>query len=57
MLHGGTGRDELRGGAGNDRLHTRDLEPDFVLGGPGRDVAWVDAKLDRVANVEIVKRR
>lgn len=53
-LTGGPGWDFLRGGSGNDRLHAGDGAMDTVYGGPGRDRAWVDRKLDTVANVEVV---
>jgi dipeptidyl aminopeptidase/acylaminoacyl peptidase len=54
VLTGGPGRDVLHTGPGDDRLHARDHTADLVLGGPGRDRAWVDRKLDTVANVELV---
>jgi hypothetical protein len=55
VLWGGDGRDELRGGPGNDTIHARDRARDAVSGGPGRDRAWVDPKLDLVANVEMLR--
>jgi len=55
VLWGGDGRDELRGGSGNDTIHARDRARDAVHGGTGRDRAWVDWKLDIVANVEVLR--
>jgi hypothetical protein len=49
------GVDRLRGGAGNDVLDARDGNRDLVDGGPGKDVALVDAK-DVVKRVERVRR-
>jgi Tol biopolymer transport system component len=57
IVDGHRGSDVIDGGAGNDRLRAQDRAVDYVFGGPGRDVAWIDAKLDRVANVEIVRKR
>jgi dipeptidyl aminopeptidase/acylaminoacyl peptidase len=56
VVDGRRGSDVIDGGAGHDRLHARDRAVDYVFGGPGRDVAWIDPKLDRVAGVETVKR-
>ena len=41
------------GGAGNDTIYARDGHRDVVDGGPGRDVAYLDRKLDRATNVEV----
>src|SRR5207244_4527869 len=45
-LHGGGGSDEIWGDGGNDRIYARDGRSDRVLGGPGRDRAWVDPRRD-----------
>ena len=52
---GGTGFDRLSGGAGADTIDARDHERDVIDGGPGRDSARVDAKLDKVVRVERVQ--
>ena len=51
-LVGHAGHDRLLGEGGNDRLGARDRRRDLVAGGPGEDVALVDAWLDRVRAVE-----
>jgi hemolysin type calcium-binding protein/WD40 repeat protein len=56
-LRGGRGRDELFGDEGRDRLLARDGRRDDVDGGPGRDNATVDRRLDAVARTETVRRR
>lgn len=56
VLVGGPGEDFLRGAAGNDRLYAKDRAADLVYGGPGKDSAFVDPKLDRWTNVERVSR-
>ena len=55
IVRAGRGRDEVAGDRGNDRLYVRDGQRDRVSGGPGRDVAWVDRRLDWVAGVERVR--
>jgi Ca2+-binding RTX toxin-like protein len=52
LLEGGAGNDTLYGGEGNDRLVAWDGTRDYVHGGPGYDVAWVDKTRDRVRYVE-----
>jgi len=54
VLLGGAGKDVLRGGSGNDVLLARDGRADVVDGGPGRDTARVDPRLDRLASVKVV---
>jgi Ca2+-binding RTX toxin-like protein len=54
LLAGGPGRDWLWGEAGNDRFSARDRNRDSILGGYGRDRAWVDRRLDSVLGVERV---
>jgi Ca2+-binding RTX toxin-like protein len=51
-LRGGRGRDLLFGGLGFDDLLARDGLRDRVAGGPGRDRARVDERLDVVSGVE-----
>jgi Tol biopolymer transport system component len=41
---------------GNDRILARNKQRDVVVGGPGRDTALVDGKLDRTIGVERVRR-
>jgi hypothetical protein len=43
QLTGGAGADYLDGGRGDDRLFALDGEVDTVIGGPGTDIASVDA--------------
>jgi Ca2+-binding RTX toxin-like protein len=47
-LHGGGGSDEIWGDRGSDRIYARDRRSDRLLGGPGRDRAWVDPRRDFV---------
>ena len=42
----------MSGAGGNDTLLARDNTKDHVNGGPGRDAATVDRRLDVVVNVE-----
>jgi RTX calcium-binding nonapeptide repeat (4 copies) len=51
-LTGGPDADVLDGGSGADRLDARDGRRDVVRGGPGKDSARVDRRLDRVSGVE-----
>jgi hypothetical protein len=44
------------GGPGSDRLFARDGARDTVTGDAGRDVAWVDKKLDRTVSLEKLMR-
>lgn len=53
VITGGGGSDTLLGGPGDDRIMAKDRHRDVVDGGPGRDAAAVDRKLDRVRGVEI----
>ena len=53
MLIGTPGRDVICGGKGNDTIYARDGHGDVVNGGPGRDVAHIDRKLDRTTGVEV----
>jgi Ca2+-binding RTX toxin-like protein len=55
-IDGGSGIDLLKGGEGADRLLARDHGQDVVVGGPGRDTATVDRKLDRLVGVERLNR-
>jgi hypothetical protein len=56
FLRGGPGRDTLDGGTGNDTIHARDGESDWIRCGAGRDVALVD-KLDHLSRgCEVVLR-
>jgi hypothetical protein len=56
-LHGGGGSDEIWGDRGSDRIYARDRMSERVLGGLGRDRAWVDARRDFVKDVESVYPR
>jgi TolB protein len=56
-IQGLGGDDRLLGGAGDDWLQARDGARDVVDGGPGRDAATVDKKLDTVSRVEELKRK
>ncbi len=53
QLTGGAGSDHLDGGRGDDRLFALDGEIDTVIGGPGSDLASVDA-IDVVSKVETI---
>jgi Ca2+-binding RTX toxin-like protein len=57
VLVGTSANDVICGGAGNDTIYARDGHRDVVDGGPGRDVARLDRKLDRVTNVEVKRYR
>jgi Ca2+-binding RTX toxin-like protein len=57
VLVGTSANDVICGGAGNDTIYARDGHRDVVDGGPGRDVAHVDRKLDHVTNVEVKRYR
>ena len=52
LLVGTPRRDVICGEAGNDVVHARDGVRDVVEGGPGRDSARVDRRLDRVRSIE-----
>jgi Tol biopolymer transport system component len=56
-IDGGSGMDRLAGGSGDDVLQAHDGARDIVDGGPGRDAATVDKKLDKVTRVEELKRK
>ena len=51
-ITGGAGVDFLAGESGNDTLFARDGQRDRVIGGPGKDIATVDRRLDSVSSVE-----
>lgn len=51
-LVGGPGADVLRGQSGADLLKAKDGRKDTVNGGPGRDTASVDRRLDRRISIE-----
>jgi Ca2+-binding RTX toxin-like protein len=53
QVTGGAGTDHLDGGPGDDRLFALDGEVDTVIGGPGIDIASVDA-IDIVSKVETI---
>jgi hypothetical protein len=42
----------MDGGRGNDRLVAKDRARDRVNGGPGRDRASFDRRLDRLTSIE-----
>jgi hypothetical protein len=49
------GSDILVGGRGNDTLYARNGTPDYIVGGGGRDRAFVDAAgIDKAVGVEVV---
>jgi Ca2+-binding RTX toxin-like protein len=54
-LVGGPGRDQLFGGPGNDRFYAADGQRDLIVGGPGRNIAEVDAD-DEVREVQKIIR-
>ena len=54
MLNGGQGRDSLQGGGGADLLIARDGRKDVVNGGPGRNRARIDRKLDQVRAIAVL---
>lgn len=47
--------DDIRAGAGSDRIHANDGHTDRVDCGPGRDTVWAD-RSDRLKGCEIVHR-
>jgi Tol biopolymer transport system component len=51
VVKAGTGADLVVGDRGNDLLYARDRHSDFLVGGYGRDRAWIDRR-DRVSGVE-----
>jgi dipeptidyl aminopeptidase/acylaminoacyl peptidase len=53
LITGGSGHDRISGGRGADTLAARDHQRDVVDGGPGRDRARWDQRLDRVTSVEL----
>lgn len=53
----GAGRDLVVGGSGSDRLVIRDGRRDFGHGGPGRDCAVFDLRLDEVRSAMDCRRR
>jgi dipeptidyl aminopeptidase/acylaminoacyl peptidase len=55
-IYGGAGSDRLFGSAGDDRLRASgDATADIVNGGPGRDVAVIDDRLDVRWELEVVR--
>ena len=50
-------RDKICGLGGNDTILARNGHADVIDGGPGRDTAVVDKKLDRLVRVEKVRKR
>ena len=56
LLAGTAHADRICGLGGNDRFFVRRGGHDVVLGGPGRDEAWIDRKGDSAIAVEIVHR-
>ena len=57
LLVGTGGRDVICGLGGNDTIRSVDRRRDVVDGGPGRDNALIDKKLDRTVRVERIVRR
>jgi hypothetical protein len=53
----GFGTDIVKGGRGNDRVRSGRLGGDRINCGPGRDVAVLIGRTDRVRNCEKVRRR
>jgi Ca2+-binding RTX toxin-like protein len=47
-IKGGRGKDRLKGGGGRDKIHARRGARDIVNCGPGKDVAIVNKKRDKV---------
>jgi Tol biopolymer transport system component len=56
LIAGSPHRDRICGLGGNDTIVANDRRRDAVDGGAGRDVAFVDRRLDRVLHVERVVR-
>jgi Tol biopolymer transport system component len=54
VLRSGAGRDRLFGADGNDTFVTRDRQRDRLDGGPGRDRARADRRLDRRVRIEVL---
>ena len=52
VVVGEGGRDRIHGGRGKDVLGAKDRERDLVFGGPGKDIGYFDAHLDRVTSIE-----
>jgi Ca2+-binding RTX toxin-like protein len=52
VLRSGAGRDRLFGAEGKDTFFTRDRQRDRLDGGPGRDRARPDRRLDRRVRIE-----
>jgi len=57
LLKGGRGKDRIRGGEGDDVVRARRGARDRINCGPGDDIAYVNAKRDRVRNCERVRTR
>ncbi|MCY2954489.1 MAG: hypothetical protein NTU53_21370 [Planctomycetota bacterium] len=55
LLDGGTGKDTITGGDGNDAIYVRDGSVDVINGGKGKNSARVD-KGDKVTNVQVFLR-
>jgi Tol biopolymer transport system component len=53
LIPGTRRADRICGLGGNDTILARDRTPDVVDGGPGRDRATLDRRLDRVRSVEV----
>ncbi len=53
LIPGTRRADRICGLRGNDTIDARDRAPDVVDGGPGRDTAKLDRRLDRVRSVEV----
>ncbi len=54
VLRSGAGRDRSFGADGNDTFFTRDRQRDRLDGGPGRDRARPDRRLDRRVRIEVL---
>jgi Tol biopolymer transport system component len=53
-IFGGSGRDRLFGEYGRDTLFARDRQRDRLDGGPARDRARIDPRLDRRQRIEVL---
>jgi len=50
---GGRKPDKLLGGDGKDTIRAKNGKRDIIRGGPGRDKAYVDPRVDKVTGVEV----